>query len=86
MRTVPIYKNGKDQVVCLPADMAYEGMEELEISRDGDVITLRPVRPSWASLFELPKADAEFLQERPVIVGDEGRDDPPSPHLLKPEE
>lgn len=73
MRTVSIFKNGKNQAVRLPADMAYEGVGELEISREGDLITLRPVRPSWASLLELPKADAGYLQERPVVVGDESR-------------
>lgn len=73
MRTVSIFKNGKSQEIHLPADMSYEGVEELEITRNGDVITLRPVRPSWQSLAELPKADEDFLQERPGIVGDEGR-------------
>lgn len=73
MRTVSIFKNGKNQAVRLPTDMAYEGVGELEISREGDVITLRPARPSWASISELPKADAGFLQERPAVVGDEGR-------------
>lgn len=74
MRTVTIFKQGKSQVVRLPADMAYEGVEELEISREGDVISLRPVRPSWTSFSWLPKADAGFLQERPVvIVTDKGR-------------
>lgn len=74
MRTVSIFKNGKNQAVRLPNDMAYEGIGELEISREGDVITLRPVRPSWSSLADLPKADADFLQERPeVVVGDENR-------------
>ena len=73
MRIVSIFKNGKNQAVRLPADMAYEGVGELEISREGDVITLRPVRPSWATLADLPKADDEFLQERSVIVGDESR-------------
>lgn len=73
MRTVSIFKNGKNQAIRLPADMAYEDVRELEISRKGDVITLRPVRPSWSSLLELPKADADFLQDRPVIVDDEGR-------------
>ncbi|WP_084596141.1 AbrB/MazE/SpoVT family DNA-binding domain-containing protein [Pseudomonas massiliensis] len=53
--------------------MAYEGVGELEISREGDVITLRPARPSWSSFSDLSKADAEFLQERPAVVGDEGR-------------
>ncbi|MGP0011535.1 antitoxin PaaA2 family protein [Pseudomonas sp.] len=40
---------------------------------NGDVITLRPVRPSWQSLAELPAADSDFLQERPDIISDEGR-------------
>jgi antitoxin VapB len=73
MRTVSIFKNGKNQAVRLPNDMAFKGISELEISREGDVITLRPVRPSWASLPDLAKADADFLVERPTVVQDEGR-------------
>ena len=53
--------------------MSYEGVGELEITRSGDTITLRPVRPSWSSLAEIPKADADFLQDRHSIIGDEGR-------------
>lgn len=64
--------------MCLPADMAYEVKEELTISREGDVVTLRPVRPSSTSFLELPKANDEFLQGRTVIVDDEGRGDPSS--------
>lgn len=73
MRTVSIFKNGTNQAIRLPADMAYEGIGELEISRNGDIITLRPVRPSWLSLAQLPKSDADFLTERPDIIADEGR-------------
>ncbi|MBY5923856.1 MULTISPECIES: type II toxin-antitoxin system VapB family antitoxin [unclassified Halomonas] len=73
MRTVSIFKNGKSQTVQLPADMAYEGIRELEITRDGDVITLRPARPSWESFKDLPKADDNFLQERPSVVNNESR-------------
>lgn len=73
MRTVSIFKNGKNQAIRLPNDMAYDGVGELEITRIGDTITLRPVRPSWLSLAELPEADGDFLQERPSIVSDEGR-------------
>lgn len=75
MRTVSIFKNGKNQAIRLPNDMAYDGVGELEISREGDTITLRPVRPSWASLAELPKADADFMQERADVISDEGRFD-----------
>jgi antitoxin VapB len=73
MRTISIFKNGKNQAIRLPNDMAFKGIGELEISREGDVITLRPVRPSWASLSQLKKADADFLTERETVVGDEGR-------------
>nr|WP_070268349.1 type II toxin-antitoxin system VapB family antitoxin [Duganella sp. HH101] len=73
MRTVSIIKNGKNQAIRFPADMSYDGVEELEITRSGDTTTLRPVRPSWLSLPELPKADADFLQEHQRIISDEGR-------------
>lgn len=73
MRTVSIFKNGKNQAIRFPADMAYEGVGELEIKRSGDTTILRPVRPSWLSLADLPCADADFLQDRPSVVRDEGR-------------
>jgi len=73
MRTVSIFKNGKNQAIRLPADMAYHGVSELEITRSGSVITLRPARPDWLSLADVPATDADFLQDRPAIVSDEGR-------------
>jgi len=73
MRTVSIFKDGKTQAVQLPADMSYDGIDELEITRIGDVITLRPLRPTWLSLAELPKSDTDFLPERKSIVSDAGR-------------
>ena len=31
-------KNGQDQVVVLPKDMAFEGVSELQITKEGDTI------------------------------------------------
>jgi antitoxin VapB len=73
MRTVSIFKDGKYQAIRLPADMSFEGVGELEITRSGDTITLRPVRPSWLSLADLSKADADSLQKRQNVISDEGR-------------
>ena len=73
MRSVSIFMNGKNQAIRLPKDMAFDGIGELEIVKEGDVITLRPARPSWTSLAELPKADTDFLQARTAVAGDEGR-------------
>jgi len=73
MRTVAIFRNGNNQAVRLPSDMAYAGIDKLEISRHGDTIILRPLRPSWLSLSEHPKADPDFLHDRPDMINDEGR-------------
>ena len=73
MRTVSVFKNGNNQAVRLPKDMEFEDVSELEIIKIGEVITLRPIRPSWQSLSTLPPADADFLQDRPTVIGDEGR-------------
>ena len=73
MRTVSIFTNGKNQAVRLPKDMEYQGISELEIVKEGDTLTLRPTRPSWLSLTELPKADEDFLSERTDVIADEGR-------------
>ncbi|STQ89992.1 type II toxin-antitoxin system VapB family antitoxin [Iodobacter fluviatilis] len=73
MRTVSVFKNGTNQAVRFPKDMEYDGVSELEIVRLGDITTLRPVRPSWESFADLPKADDDFLQDRTPIIADEGR-------------
>lgn len=73
MRTLSLIHNGEQQTIELPANMAYAGLDELAINREGGVITLRPVRPSWRSLRDLPRADEDFLQERPDVIVDEGR-------------
>lgn len=73
MRTVSIFTNGKNQAVRLPKDMEYQGISELEIIKEGDTLILRPARPSWTSLTELPKADDDFLTDRTDIIADEGR-------------
>lgn len=73
MRKVSIFKNGKNQAVRLPKDMEFQNVSELEVIRQGNSIILRPVRPSWTSFAEHPKAADDFLQDRPAIITDEGR-------------
>ncbi len=73
MRTVSIFKNGKNQAVRLPKDLEFDGVSELEIHKDGDVITLRPVRPNWVSFSDVEKADDDFMAERSDVISDEGR-------------
>ncbi|EMM4591252.1 AbrB/MazE/SpoVT family DNA-binding domain-containing protein [Salmonella enterica] len=75
MRTVSIFKNGNNRAIRLPRDMDFDGINGLEIIREGDSIILRPVRPTWSSFTQMEKADPDFIAERENVVTDEGRFD-----------
>lgn len=68
MRKVSIFKNGNNRAIRLPRDMDFEGVNELEILREGDTLILRPAKPSWGSLKDEAKADEDFLAERPDVT------------------
>ncbi|BAT58765.1 antitoxin VapB1 [Variibacter gotjawalensis] len=50
-RTAKIFQSGNSQAVRLPKDFRFD-VSEVEISRDGDAVILRPVqtREPWAGL------------------------------------
>lgn len=73
MRTVSVFRNGNNRAIRLPRDLDFEGVNELEIIREGDAIILRPVRPTWSSLSQEDIANSDFMAEREDIVSDEGR-------------
>lgn len=73
MRTVSIFNNGTNQAVRIPKDMEFKGVKELEISKEGDTIIIRPARPDWLSFAEFETADDNFLIEREDVISDEGR-------------
>lgn len=72
MRTVSIFRNNRNQAIRLPKDFEFPGVTELTIEKQGDMILLRPVRPSWTSLLDEPRADEDFLRDRPELI-EEGR-------------
>ncbi|MEK6423460.1 MAG: type II toxin-antitoxin system VapB family antitoxin [Burkholderia gladioli] len=73
MRTVSIFKNNANQAIRIPKGLEYQGVVELEIGREGDTITLRPVRPTWSSFAALDPADPDFLSERSPVIAPERR-------------
>lgn len=73
MRTVSIFKNGNNRAIRLPRDLDFDGVNELEIIREGDTIILRPAKPNWSSFLQEEQADADFMTEREDVVSDEGR-------------
>ena len=73
MHTVSIFKNGRNQAIRLPKEMEFEGVQELEIIKEGNCISLRPVKPDWISFADSEKAERDFLTEREAVISDEGR-------------
>jgi antitoxin VapB len=43
-RTVKLFRNGRNQAVRIPRELELPGKEAL-LSREGDVLTLRPAKP-----------------------------------------
>jgi antitoxin VapB len=72
MATASLFTNGKSQAVRIPKGLEFEGINEVEITRDGDSIVLTPKRKSWASFSDVEKADSDFMTERSSVV-EEGR-------------
>lgn len=70
MRTVSVFKNGNNRSIRLPRDLDFDGVNELEIFREGDTLILRPVKPSWSSFMQEEKADADFLKDREDVIED----------------
>lgn len=73
-----VFKSGNSQAVRIPAEIAYDDAAvELEITRQGDVITIWPARGTLmdavAALRALPKPPAVERRE-PIDVPDRGRD------------
>jgi antitoxin VapB len=68
MSTVSIFRNNRRQAIRLPKEYEFHGVTELTIEKQGDAILLRPVRPSWTSFLNEPRADADFLRERPDLI------------------
>jgi len=65
MRTTKAFKNGNSQAIRIPADIAYERTDiDLEIEREGDVITIRPARRSLSGvLTKFANFSKDFMAE-----------------------
>jgi len=70
MATASLFINGKSQAVRIPKDLEFEGINEVEITRDGDSIVLTPKRKSWSSFSDIDKADDDFMVDRDDVVED----------------
>lgn len=62
MKTAKIFRSGNSQAVRIPKEFQMQG-DEVEIERKGEVLLLRPKKPSWDALSEsLRKFTDDFMR------------------------
>ena len=68
MRVAKVFTNGRSQVVRIPKSLAFEGVSEVAVRRDGNRLILEPLPKTWTLLAEVEAAGDEFLEERPQVM------------------
>ena len=64
MRTTRVFQSGNSQAVRIPKEFRLPD-GEVEITKDGDAVILRPKRRSWAPLIEsLDRFTEDYLAGR----------------------
>jgi len=62
-----VFRSGNSLAVRLPKEIAFDVGTEIEIVRDGDVVTIRPAKKSmqWLAeqLLTLPKPEGPIIRE-----------------------
>ena len=68
MKIASLFKYGNTQAVLLPKEFEFVGATEVQISRNGDTIVLKPIRKPWTSLIGADRADEDFLSNREDVI------------------
>jgi len=68
MITTNLTTEGIYQIVKLPKEFEFTGINQVEIRKRGNSIIITPVRKNWKSFADIAQADDDFLLERPDIL------------------
>lgn len=68
MHTAKLFINGKNQAVRIPKSLEFDGINEVEVYKEGSRLIIEPKRKTWLSFAKLNKADETFMSERPDLV------------------
>jgi|APSaa5957512535_1039671.scaffolds.fasta_scaffold346166_2 antitoxin VapB len=63
-----LFTNGRSQAVRIPKEIAFQGIDAVNVEKHGNAVILTPVRKTWESLAELPKAEDDFMVVRPRLI------------------
>lgn len=63
-----LFINGRSQAVRIPKNLAFKGVDGVNIKKQGNSLILTPVRKTWESFSTLETADSDFMQIRPRLI------------------
>ena len=69
--TAKLFINGKNQAVRIPKVFEFIGIDEVNIRKEGDTLIISPTRKNWMSFSASPKADDDFMTERPELLDED---------------
>lgn len=68
MHTAKLFVNGRSQAVRIPRSLAFKGISEVTLRREGNKLILEPLRKTWTSLSEAGTAEDDFMSGRPDLM------------------
>ena len=63
-----LFTNGRSQAVRIPKEIAFQGIDAVNVEKRGNAVILTPIRKTWESLTERPKAEDDFMVVRPRLI------------------
>ena len=63
-----LFINGRSQAVRIPKELAFTGIDAVNVEKRGNAVILTPARKTWESFADLPAAEEDFMVIRPRLV------------------
>ena len=63
-----LFVNGRSQAVRIPKEIAFAGIDAVNIEKRGNAGVLTPCRKTWESFADLEPAGEDFMVIRPRLV------------------
>jgi antitoxin VapB len=63
-----LFINGRSQAVRIPKELAFTGIDAVNVVKRGNAVILTPARKTWESFVEFSAAEEDFMVIRPRLV------------------
>lgn len=71
-----LFTNGRSQAVRIPKELAFAGVDAVQIEKRGNALVLTPIRSTWESFAALDAAAEDYMLLRPRLMKTQGQGTP----------